>query len=174
MKRALLVVVFLAACRGGGGTKPTSRAMTITSSAFAPGGVIPVRYSCDGAGARPPFAWTGTPAGTSEIAVSITDPDVPSGTFYHWVVLGLPATAAGLDDGAGLPAQARQATSSSGRAGYVPVCPPRGAGAHHYHFTVYALARADSLPEGVPADRAVTDLQQMATARGELVATFQR
>ncbi|HEX9546250.1 MAG TPA: YbhB/YbcL family Raf kinase inhibitor-like protein, partial [Acidimicrobiales bacterium] len=92
--------------------------MSLSSPTFAAGAVIPARYSCDGAGATPPLAWGGTPGGTVELAVSVTDPDAPSGTFYQWVVLGLPATATGLSDGAGAPAGTRQATASSGRTGY--------------------------------------------------------
>ncbi len=55
---------------------------------WADSGAIPVTYTCDGANTSPALTWGDIPAGTAEIAVSLTDDDAPD--FMHWVVVGLP------------------------------------------------------------------------------------
>ena len=52
-------------------------AITITSSAFSEGSMIPRQYTCDGEDISPPLAWTGIPEGTKSIALICDDPDAP-------------------------------------------------------------------------------------------------
>src|SRR4051794_39923037 len=56
----------------------------LTSTAFAPGGAIPIEHTCDGAGVSPPLAWGSIPEGTVELVVTVTDPDANG--FVHWVL----------------------------------------------------------------------------------------
>jgi Raf kinase inhibitor-like YbhB/YbcL family protein len=147
--------------------------VTLASPAFRDGDVIPVRYSCEGDNVPPPLVWRGMPPGTAELVVAVTDPDAPQGPFYHWVLLGLPATQTQLADGAPAPAGTRQATATSGQPEYVGMCPPDRQ-RHHYHFTVYALRHRETLPAGVPAAAAVAAVRQDALARGTLVGLFGR
>lgn len=180
----LALVLFAAAGCGGGSTaKPGQAAsdpdravpltMRLTSAAFADGGVIPVRYSCEGDNVPPPLTWQGTPVGTVELALAVLDPDAAPGPFYHWVLLGLPPGQTQLADGAPAPAGTRQATAGSGRAEYVGMCPPDGQ-QHHYHFTVYALRHQERLPDGVAAPAALAELRKDALGRGVLVGVFGR
>src|ERR1700722_310061 len=61
--------------------------LTITSPAFAPGAMIPDKYTCKGANINPPIHIDGIPAGTKSMALIINDPDAPlKGGFDHWVM----------------------------------------------------------------------------------------
>ncbi|TFG58647.1 MAG: YbhB/YbcL family Raf kinase inhibitor-like protein, partial [Spirochaetales bacterium] len=73
--------------------------MTITSSAFTEGSMIPSKYTCDGADISPALAWEGAPAGTKSFTLIADDPDAPGGTWVHWVIYGIPAAAKGLPEG---------------------------------------------------------------------------
>jgi Raf kinase inhibitor-like protein, YbhB/YbcL family len=175
----MLVVVALAAittgCGGPSGdqevpvTVPTS--ITVTSPAFAAGEAIPLDYTCDGAGRIPSLAWSEVPDDTGALALVVDDPDAPSGTFIHWVVLDLPAETRGLPDGR-LPAGTAQALNSGGRVGWYPPCPPRGT--HRYRFTVHALSRATGVPDGAPLERALAAIRGFAVASGTLEGTYSR
>src|SRR5262245_46971933 len=61
--------------------------ITVTSTAFADGAAIPVQYTCDGDEISPPLEWTDVPTDAAALALVVDDPDAPSGTFTHWVVL---------------------------------------------------------------------------------------
>jgi Raf kinase inhibitor-like YbhB/YbcL family protein len=169
-----LAAVGLAACSASGPTVEREVADTIEvrSSAFAEGAPIPSRYSCQGQDVAPPLAWSGVPDGTAELALVVDDPDAPGGTYTHWVLFHLDPGLDGLAEGQ-LPAGARQARNSGGKARYSGPCPPGGP-AHHYRFTLYALGQALSLPDGADLDEAVEAIGRAATAQGRLTGTFAR
>ncbi len=109
-------------------------AIALTSPAFAAGGTIPVRYTCDGAGLSPPLRWTAPPRGTTSFALTVIDPDAPGGRFVHWVASGLAPSSRGLAAGRHAP---REGENSAGGRGWTPPCPPAGP-AHRYVFTLTA------------------------------------
>ena len=57
--------------------------------AFAPGGAIPVKFTCDGPDVSPPLQWTNPPEGTKGFALIVDDPDAPGGIWVHWVLYGM-------------------------------------------------------------------------------------
>jgi Raf kinase inhibitor-like YbhB/YbcL family protein len=126
-------------------------AFVLTSPAFSAGGTIPSSYSCDGAGASPPLHWTAPPRGTRSLALSMKDPDAPTGTFVHWTAWNMSPRTRGLRAG-GHPA--REGRNSLGRRGYTPPCPPTGP-AHHYVFRLSALR--SKLPLAAGASPAAFD-----------------
>ncbi len=126
-------------------------AFRLTSADVAEGATIKSEqtfngFGCSGANVSPALSWSGAPANTRSFALIMHDPDAPTGVggFTHWIVYNIPATASGLEKGAGgangtLPAGAAQATTSFGAASYGGPCPPAGDKPHRYVFTLYAL-----------------------------------
>lgn len=119
--------------------------LTLTSSAFSPGGPIPTRYTCEGDDVSPPLAWTGVPERATHLALIVDDPDAPDPAapkmvYVHWVLYDIPATATGLPEAvtpAQLPAGARRGKNDFGNTSYGGPCPPIGR--HRYFFKLYAL-----------------------------------
>ena len=148
-----------------------TQGITVRSTAFAEGEVIPSRFTCDGDGEQPSLTWEGVPGDAAALALVVDDPDAPRGTFTHWVVVDLPSDATGLEPGA-LPHGARQAKNSGGGTAYYPPCPPTGV--HHYRFTVYALAGPTGLPDGAGLDAALRAVEASAVARGRLTGIYER
>jgi Raf kinase inhibitor-like YbhB/YbcL family protein len=146
--------------------------LELTSSAFQNGQPIPTQFTCDGADQSPPLQWGEPPPGTKSFALVIDDPDAPSGTFRHWGVFDIPASARSL--GGGQPA-GTEVANDFGKTGYGGPCPPKGHGAHHYHFKLFALD-TDRLDVGANAKIADVEhaAQQHAVAQGELVGTYER
>ena len=106
-------------------------------------------FGCTGENVSPALAWTGAPAATKSFAVTVYDPDAPTGSgFWHWVVYNIPPTTMSLPEGAGdpskalAPAGAVQGLTDYSKLGYGGPCPPTGDKPHRYIFTVYALDMA--------------------------------
>jgi Raf kinase inhibitor-like YbhB/YbcL family protein len=94
---------------------------------------------CDGGNVSPALAWKDAPAATKSFAITLYDPDAPTGSgWWHWQVWNIPANVTSLAEGK-LPAGVSQSKGDVGRAGYLGPCPPPGGGAHRYVFTIYAL-----------------------------------
>jgi Raf kinase inhibitor-like YbhB/YbcL family protein len=99
---------------------------------------------CNGQNISPALQWTNPPAGTKSFAVTVYDPDAPTGSgWWHWVMYNIPATTTALPAGAGngrnAPRGSDQGTTDFGTKGYGGPCPPVGDKPHHYNFTVFAL-----------------------------------
>jgi Raf kinase inhibitor-like YbhB/YbcL family protein len=174
----MVCLLVVAGC-GGGGDKAVEPApdappgIELTSSAFAAGQPIPAKYSCDGKQTSPPLAWADVPAGTKSLALLMEDPDAPSGTFAHWTVYGIPATARRFDEGK-VPDGAEQGENSFGDDRYGGPCPPEGDQAHHYVFNLYALRADLGLEAGAKPDDVRAAIKKEALARGRLIGTFKR
>ena len=117
-------------------------------------------FGCAGKNVSPVLKWSGAPKGTKSFALTVYDPDAPTGSgWWHWVVYNIPADAtqlpegAGTIDGKGLPAGSKQARTDFGAPGFGGACPPPGDKPHRYIFTVYALKtdKLDIPPEGAAA-----------------------
>ncbi|HEU4346714.1 MAG TPA: YbhB/YbcL family Raf kinase inhibitor-like protein [Actinoplanes sp.] len=167
--RALLLVagaLIVAGCSRGDVMKPpesqVADSIVVTSPAFADGRSIPREYTCKGAGGSPEVAWRGVPGDAKSLALVVSDPDAPRGTFIHWVLYDLPPRDGRLAAGAPPPA-AREAANSGGKEGWYPPCPPSGT--HRYVFTVYALS---DRPGGRSTQDILDEIGRVAVARGTL------
>ena len=103
-------------------------------------------FGCDGGNISPSLTWKNAPAGTKSFAVTVYDPDAPTGSgWWHWVVFNIPANVTSLPRGIGNPASGQtpkgavQSRTDFGKPGYGGPCPPQGDKPHRYIFTVYAL-----------------------------------
>ena len=148
----------------------------ITSSAFEDGGLIPAKYTCDGADVSPPLQWDAVPEGTKSIALICDDPDAPMGTWVHWVLFNLPSDAKELAENIPteetLPNGAKQGVNDFGRVGYGGPCPPGGT--HRYFFKIYALDTEVGLQAGADKRRLLKTMEGHILEQGLLVGKYKR
>jgi Raf kinase inhibitor-like YbhB/YbcL family protein len=159
----------------------------LTSSDVHQGKTMPTAnvfngMGCTGGNVSPALAWSGAPAGTKSFAITIYDPDAPTGSgWWHWVVFDIPAATTGLAAGAGdaskhlLPAGAVQGNTDFGAGGYGGPCPPPGDKPHHYVITVYAL-NVDKIdvPANATAAYVGFNLHAHAIAKAKMTALYGR
>lgn len=180
----LIACASLAACTGAADTESTmSQTMPIppetpgpdelgpfrlTSTAFAEGGTIPRRFTCDGEDVSPPLRWDAQPDGTQSLALVVVDPDAPKpGGFVHWVLAGMDPPSGGIAEGSH---EYTAGTNDFGNSGWGGPCPPSGT--HRYVFTIYAFDHASDFA-GSPTREAVeAEPGRLGTA--VLTATYSR
>ncbi|TVO64929.1 YbhB/YbcL family Raf kinase inhibitor-like protein [Denitromonas ohlonensis] len=138
-------------------------------------------FGCAGGNVSPALVWRNPPEGTQSYALTVYDPDAPTGSgWWHWVVVNLPAQTTGLAAGAGnpqgaLPAGARQIGTDFGVPGYGGPCPPQGHGVHRYVFTVHALKTPHlDLPANATAALAGFMMRANSLGSASLTATYSR
>ncbi|MEN8188438.1 MAG: YbhB/YbcL family Raf kinase inhibitor-like protein [Thermodesulfobacteriota bacterium] len=136
-------------------------------------------FGCSGDNISPQLDWSGEPAGTKSFAVTVYDPDAPTGSgWWHWVVFNIPADINRLAKGItkkNMAQGAIQSRTDFGSPGYGGACPPAGDKPHRYTFTIWALD-VDSLSLGREATAAMVGffLHQHQLAKAELTVTFGR
>jgi Raf kinase inhibitor-like YbhB/YbcL family protein len=103
-------------------------------------------FGCSGENQSPQLSWSNAPQDTKSFAITMYDPDAPTGSgFWHWVVFDIPADVNELVTNAGnialnlAPKGAIQSKTDYGINGFGGPCPPEGHGFHQYIITVYAL-----------------------------------
>jgi Raf kinase inhibitor-like YbhB/YbcL family protein len=123
----------------------------LSSPTIEPGSTLAQEYvfngfGCSGKNQSPALKWTAGPKETRSYAVTVYDPDAPTGSgWWHWVVYNIPANVTELAAGAGdatqqhLPAGAKQGRTDFGTHAFGGACPPQGDRPHRYVFTVHAL-----------------------------------
>ena len=118
---------------------------TLTSPTIEPGGFLGETqvyngFGCAGQNRSPALNWSAGPDGTKSYAVTVYDPDAPTGSgWWHWVVYNIPADVTALPAGSRLPSGAVQGRTDFGTRAFGGPCPPQGHQPHRYIFTVYAL-----------------------------------
>jgi Raf kinase inhibitor-like YbhB/YbcL family protein len=154
--------------------------LTLTSTAFAAGGEMPERLTCEGTDTSPSLEWTSVPPGTRSLALIVDDPDAPdpaapSMTWVHWVLYNMPPGTQSLAEGAArghLPPGTREGRNDWQRTGYGGPCPPIGR--HRYFHKLYALDV--ELPELHEPDKAALEraMRGHVLAQAELIGTYQK
>ncbi|HTT04679.1 MAG TPA: YbhB/YbcL family Raf kinase inhibitor-like protein [Steroidobacteraceae bacterium] len=155
----------------------------VTSPDFADHGVLPSRYTADGAGLSPPLAWTGVPSGTESVVIFMEGADSPTPLpLVHAIEWGLAGADGELPAGA-LPrsGQPLRTDMFMGRnslltVGYLPPDPPSGHGMHQYAFEVFGLdSRVQASTQFAPGRGTVVKwLIEHAIAKGILIGLYQR
>lgn len=134
----------------------------VSNGTYVPKQQVYNGFGCTGENVSPALSWTNPPEGTQSYAVTVYDPDAPTGSgWWHWVIFNIPATVTALPAGAGAadghlaPAGSVQSRTDFGTIGYGGPCPPVGDTPHRYRYTVYALnvpslpLNSDAMPEMV-------------------------
>ena len=103
-------------------------------------------FGCSGENQSPQLYWENAPEGTKSFAITMYDPDAPTGSgFWHWIVFDIPANVNELKANAGnvslnlAPKGATQSITDYGIKGFGGPCPPKGHGVHQYIITIHAL-----------------------------------
>jgi len=151
-------------------------AITITSTVFTEGSMIPQDYTCDGEDISPPLAWSGVPDGTKSLALICDDPDAPMGTWAHWVLFNMPPSAEDLP--ASVPPKealdngAKHGINDFRKFGYGGPCPPGGT--HRYYFKLYALDTEINVETGITKAQLVKTMEGHILAEGQLMGRYSR
>jgi len=139
-------------------------------------------FGCSGDNQSPQLSWNNAPEGTKSFAITMYDPDAPTGSgFWHWVVFDIPANIQELVTNAGnpeltlAPKGAIQSVTDYGIKGFGGPCPPKGHGFHQYIITVYAL-KTDKLGLDENINPAVVgfNLWNQTLAKASIVAYYKR
>lgn len=168
-------------------TASSAQALSLTSPDIRPGARIAEEqvfnsFGCTGKNVSPALNWKDAPAGAKSFALTVYDPDAPTGSgFWHWIVFNIPADVTSLERGAGdpkgptAPQGAIQIRNEFGSPGYGGPCPPKGDRPHRYQFTIFAIDtdKIDGDASASPASIGVK-LQAHALARATLTGVWGR
>ncbi len=178
MLKAHLVRYAIAGALLAVGASCFAATFTLSSPTLKPGGTLSLSevfngFGCTGQNISPALQWANAPAETKSFALTVYDPDAPTGSgWWHWVVFNIPAKAQGLPSGAGnaagegLPGSAQQGRTDFGSLGFGGACPPPGDKPHRYIFTLYAL-RVEKLEIPAEATAAFIGYNIMANSLGK-------
>jgi hypothetical protein len=148
----------------------------LTSTAFQDGGMIPAKYTCDGANVSPPLEWSGASQTAKSLALICDDPDAPGKTWVHWVVFDLPASRTSLPENVqpqeSIAGGGKQGTTDFEKVGYGGPCPPSGT--HRYFFKLYALDTELNLDSKTTKNELLKAMDAHSLAQGELMGKYKR
>ncbi|PAZ15098.1 YbhB/YbcL family Raf kinase inhibitor-like protein [Streptomyces sp. SA15] len=147
--------------------------MDLKSSAFNDHSFIAREYAYEGENVSPPLTWSGAPDDTAELVLLCEDPDAPSGTFVHWIVVGIDPHSDGVEPGR-CPPGGTELVNGYGERGWGGPHPPPGDEAHRYFFRLYALAEPCVVPDAPSADEVHGAVEKQQLASGTLVGLYQR
>jgi len=149
---------------------PPSNNFQLTSSAFEANGEIPKKYTCDGGDINPPLAFKNVPAKTKSLALTVSDPDAPEGTWSHWVLYNMPPNTGEIIENTN---PGTEGLSDFGKYTYGGPCPPDEK-MHHYIFRAYALNAILNINEGPTIGEVEKALRGHIIAQTELIGTYQK
>jgi Raf kinase inhibitor-like YbhB/YbcL family protein len=149
----------------------------LETTAFAEGGGIPKKHTCDGADVSPALDWKDAPAGTQSFALIADDPDAPVGTWTHWILWNIPAKTEALPEGVPKVGEsgdgARQGRNDFHRIGYGGPCPPPG-NPHRYFFKLYALDGKLDVKAGASRNELETAMKGHVLSQTVIMGTYGR
>ncbi|HHD75803.1 MAG TPA: YbhB/YbcL family Raf kinase inhibitor-like protein [Campylobacterales bacterium] len=101
-------------------------------------------FGCSGENKSPELTWSNAPKGTKSFALTVYDPDAPTGSgWWHWLIVNIPSSSTSITTDASnskkLPKGALETVNDYGKTNFGGACPPEGDKAHTYIFTVHAL-----------------------------------
>jgi len=151
--------------------------MQLSSSAFSQDGLIPAKFTGEGADVSPSLSWRNAPENAKSFAVICHDPDAPlvsgNGTygFVHWVLYNIPGNVMSLDEGTKLYTSGK---NDFGKTGYKGPMPPNGHGAHNYYFWVLALKESVKLDDELTLWQLLAKIEPQVIGMNRLVGRYKR
>jgi len=145
--------------------------MDLTSDSFENEQKIPSQYTCDGENVNPPLSIGGVPEETESLALTVTDPDAPAGTWTHWVIFNMPLDTDEIDEDS-TPQDALHGVNDFGNMKWGGPCPPSGE--HRYVFKAYALDTMLDLPAGANREALESAMEGHILDQAELVGKYSR
>ncbi|MBO6673599.1 MAG: YbhB/YbcL family Raf kinase inhibitor-like protein [Rhizobiales bacterium] len=131
-------------------------------------------FGCEGENTAPTLAWSGAPDGTQSFAVTVYDPDAPTGSgWWHWFAFNIPADVTELPGGGEMPAGVVELANDYGATGFGGACPPPGE-VHRYIFTVHALGATLELDASVSNALAGFMVNANSLASSTITAVYNR
>ena len=143
--------------------------MKIKSSSFDEGKMIPSIYTCEGDNINPPLEFSDVPPNAKSLALIMTDPDAPGGTFTHWLMWNIPPETGKIEENDWMEG-AEQGLNDGGELGYMGPCPPTGV--HHYHFKLYALNKKLDLSGDVEKASLEREIESGLIEKAELIGIY--
>lgn len=139
------------------------------------------KFGCNGDNISPQLSWVNPPKDTKSFAITIYDPDAPTGSgWWHWMVLNIPKNYSKIDQNFITKNQFRfknlitQVRNDYGMYKYGGPCPPKTDKPHRYIFTIYAL-KVDKLmiDKSTTAAHAGFMINANMIAKSSFVAKYQ-
>src|SRR5579884_2493388 len=162
---------------------PARPGLTLTTSAFEDGGIIPDKYTQAASNpVSPKLEWSNVPANTVSFVLHMHDPDVARNRttedMLHWMVINIPGDARSLPEGvageAKLADGAIQLKNGGNTVGYRGPGAPAAGPNHHYTFELYALdTKLDLTPDATRAD-VLKAINGHILAKAVMVGLFHR
>ncbi len=175
-RKTLLATAFFA---GTFASTANADTLQLTSTTIAEGAKLDAAqvfqgFGCEGGNLAPDLTWAGAPEGTESFAVTVYDPDAPTGSgWWHWFAFNIPADVNTLLAGAAMPDGAVELKNDYGATGFGGACPPPGE-VHRYQFTVHALGTTLQIDESVSNALAGYMVNANSIASSTITAVYTR
>lgn len=162
--------------------------LTMTSTAFEDGSIIPNKYtSLSPTPISPELQWTNVPDGTVSFALILDDQDnslqKTTNMTLHWMIFNIPGTARGLpedvphvdqlSDGS-IQAMLTGGRTTPARPGYKGMGAPPEGPYHHYVYWLYALDSKLSLDSNASRTEVYNAMNGHILDKAVLVSRFHR
>lgn len=142
--------------------------ISLSSPAFEMGGLIPVKYTCDGENGNPTLEIGPVPHRTICLALVMEDPDAPVRPWVHWLMWNIPVTRQIKENSA----PGTLGLNDFGENTYGGPCPSQGR--HRYYFHIYALDSLLELPSGTKRERLEKFMSEHIIGYGTLMGKYER
>jgi Raf kinase inhibitor-like YbhB/YbcL family protein len=116
------------------------------------------------------LTFNNVPWNAKSLALTVSDPDAPEGTWSHWVVYNIAPYTKGIKKNTN---PATEGLNDFGKYVYGGPCPPDER-PHHYIFRLYALDTVLTINEGPTLSEVEKALRRHIIAQTELVGIYQK